>query len=364
MPRAWIALNSVKGLGPVRIKQLLGRYGTPERVLEQSASRLADEGLVPMAVARQLGDPGLLDEADRQIAQARACGARILTLAMEEYPPLLREIFAPPPVLFVRGSLSAFAGHAVAVVGTRRPTRYGERAAQFLGRELARHHLTVVSGLALGIDAIAHRACVDSDAATVAVLGSGIDTITPSTNRRLGERIIECGAIVSEFPPGTPAEPYNFPRRNRIISGLSAGVIVVEAGRRSGALITAHYALQQGREVFAVPGSIFAEQGRGTLELIRNGATPVGGVREVVEAIEVVAAPLRAATPSPLTRPAPELLSAGEREVLERITDRPARMDQIAEKSGRLVAELFDILLNLELKGLVRQVAGQQFVRM
>jgi DNA processing protein len=129
-------------------------------------------------------------------------------------------------------------------------------------------------------------------------------------------------------------------------------------------LITAHYALQQGREVFAVPGSIFAEQGRGTLELIRNGATPVGGVREVVEAIEVVAAPLRAATPSPLTRPAPELLSAGEREVLERITDRPARMDQIAEKSGRLVAELFDILLNLELKGLVRQVAGQQFVRM
>lgn len=363
MPRAWIALNAVRGLGPVRIKHLLERYGSPERVFETPSSRLAADGLVPPSIARRLRDPGLPAEADRQIALARGCGARILTPAMEAYPPVLREIFAPPPVLFVRGNLSAFSEHAVAVVGTRRPTHYGERATAHLVRDMGRHNLAVVSGLALGIDAVAHQTCVDSDAVTIAVLGSGIDRITPSTNRRLGERIMERGAIISEFPLGTPPEPYNFPRRNRIISGLSAGVVVVEAGKRSGALITAHYALQQGREVFAIPGSIFSDQSVGTLELIRNGATPIRSARELVDAIRTIEAPLRPAAPSRVTQAPPELLSAGEREVFEHIADQPLRMDQIAERTKRVVSELFDILLNLELKGLVQQVAGQQFVR-
>ncbi|MBD3316209.1 MAG: DNA-protecting protein DprA, partial [Chitinivibrionales bacterium] len=257
----------------------------------------------------------------------------------------------------------AFERHAVGVVGTRRPTNYGERATAHLVRDLVKRNVTVVSGLALGIDAIAHQTCIDGDAVTIAVLGSGIDRITPATNRKLGERILERGAIISEFPVGTPPEPYNFPRRNRIISGLSAGVIVVEAGRRSGALITAHYALQQGREIFALPGSIFSQQSEGTFELLRNGAVPIRNACDVTEAIRVIPAPPRVSTPQRTIRPAAELLSAGERAVFEHIADEPLRLDQIAERSTRVMSELFDILLNLELKGLVQQVAGQQFVR-
>lgn len=372
MPLAWIALNAAKGLGPVRIHQLIARYGSPEAVFDQTSSELRSSGCIPASVVEQLRSDELNELAQRQLDLAGELNVTILTLADDRYPPLLREIFAPPPVLFVRGTLDVFTRHAVALVGMRGPGTYGRDAAILLARELTEHGLVVVSGLAFGIDAIGHRACLDAGGETIAVLGSGVDLITPASNRQLGERVMSSGALVSEFPLGTNPEPFNFPRRNRVISGLAAGVVVVEAGSRSGSLITAHYAIQQGREVFAVPGSIFSEKSNGTLNLIRQGAIPVKCAREIVENIEVMKhacargggeVGTQAACPTHVTRMPRDLLSAPEQRVLDSLSADPERADRIAQTCGTTVTELFSILLNLELKGFARQLAGQQYVR-
>ena len=218
--------------------------------------------------------------------------------------------------------------------------------------------------MALGIDAVAHKACLDNGGSTVAVLGCGVDTMYPASNRALAERIIQKGAIVSEFPLGTPPLAYNFPRRNRIISGLSAGVIVVEARKKSGSLITAYYAMQQGRDVFAVPGSIFSEKSNGTFNLIKKGGVPVQSAQDILENITVVSHSLvRQQEPSSVTRISPDLLNAEEQLVVASLSDIPQRIDQIAENIKKTVADLFSILLNLELKGVVKQIAGQQYIR-
>jgi DNA processing protein len=256
-----------------------------------------------------------------------------------------------------------FGRHALAVVGTRTPTQYGRQAATVITRQLAEAGVAIVSGLALGIDALAHEACLAAGGRTVAVFGRGIDGVYPPSNRRLAERIVEQGgALVSEFPLGTPPLKHHFPRRNRIISGLAAGVLVVEAGLRSGSLITASYALQQGRDVFAVPGPIFSDKSVGTFNLIKSGATPVRSAADIVEALQVLSH--GAAFPGRVAATFPEqLLSEEERGVLSRITDAPLRFDQLVTSSGGAIADLLDILLNLELKGAIRQLAGQQYVR-
>jgi DNA processing protein len=363
MSVAWVALNAIKGLGPVGLRQLIMQCTSAEELLERSPNRLIAEGLISEPIARQLRDPSLREWAERQVEECRRRGYRIVTLADSDYPSLLRQIFAPPPVLYVRGNSSAFTSSAVAVVGSRRPDHYGERVTATFVRDLVRSGLTIVSGLALGIDAIAHQACLDNEGCTIAVLGSGVDNFTPATNRRLGERIVETGAVISEFPLGAPPEPYHFPRRNRIVSGLAAGVVVVEAGSKSGALITAQYALQQGRDVFAVPGSIFSERCEGTFKLIREGATPVRSAADIVEALRTPSLPLTMDPAPRATLPSAEALSPEERLTYEAITHEPRRMDQIADQAGKSIAELFDILLNLELKGLIRQVAGQLYIR-
>jgi DNA processing protein len=287
----------------------------------------------------------------------------VLTPGDERFPPLLHEIFAPPPVLFVKGNLDVFSRHAVGIVGTRHPTPYGIRAAGAISRELAQAGIAVVSGLALGIDTAAHQACLEAGGCTIAVLGCGVDVIYPPSNHALADRITEQGAIVSEFALGTKPLGHHFPRRNRIISGLSAGVLVVEAGEKSGALITANFALQQGREVFALPGPVFSDKSAGTFNLIKSGATPVRSGADILESIQTVR--LNSVANQRVSFPfAEDLLSTEERSLLGHLGDAPLRVDELAGASGLPVSALLDALLNLELKGAVRQLAGQQFVRM
>jgi len=361
----WIALNSVKGLGPVRIKHLIDRYGSAEEVFKRSAGELRESGLVPASCISGLCSDSLFGEAEAQAALADRNGVSVMTLAAPEYPPYLKEIFAPPPVLFVRGDFSVFSLHAVGVVGTRSPSSYGKTVTRTITRELVSHGLAIVSGLARGIDTVAHQACLEEKGRTIAVLGCGIDCIYPPENESLATAIAQGGAVVSEFPPGTGPEPFNFPRRNRIISGLSAGVLVVEGGEKSGGLITASYALQQGRDVFAVPGPVNSPLSRGTFNLLREGAIPARSGHEIADALSLIANPHMKSAPAAGTiSGAPlSLLSDAERGVYELLTDAPRRVDELSEIAGRPVMQLFDLLLMLELKGFVRQLSGQQYVR-
>jgi len=365
MPLHWIALNAVKGLGPVRIKQLLSIYDSPENIFKTSSSALRKTGNLSDACIKQIHDSELLKHAEEQLNLVKKHDITVVTLNDDTYPPLLREIFAPPPVLYIKGSEEVFSKHSVAVVGMRHPGTYGQNAAAHIVRDLTKHDIAIISGLALGIDSIAHKTCLENGGKTVAVLGCGVDKMYPASNRKLAEQIAHHGAIVSEFPLGTPPLAYNFPRRNRVISGLSAGVCVVEAKRKSGSLITAHYAMQQGRDVFAVPGSIFSDKSNGTYNLIKNGAIPAQSAQDILDNIEVVThAFSRPETVSRATQLPFDLLNSEERLIVELLTDEPQRIDQIAEKIKKKIADLFSILLNLELKGVVKQVAGQQYVRL
>jgi DNA processing protein len=366
MPLEWIALNSINGLGPVKIHRLVERYGSATEVFKRPASELARSGLIPEMCLAELSDKKLFYEAEKQRVWAEKEGVAVLTLISEKYPPYLKEIFAPPPVIFVRGDVSVFSLHAVAVVGTRTPTTYGKAVAPPIIKELVGQGLVIVSGLARGIDTIAHQTCLEQKGRTIAVLGCGIDRVYPDSNAALAKNICAGGgAIVSEFPMGAGPEAFHFPRRNRIISGLSAGVLIVEGGEKSGSLITAHYALQQGRDVFAVPGPITSSLSAGPFSLIKQGAIPARSGREIAEALSLIDHPnLKAASASGQVLSAPlSLLPETEREVYNTLSDAPRRVDEIAETCGRQVKDLFDLLLNLELKGLARQMSGGRYVR-
>ena len=365
MSLAWIALNSVKGLGPVRIKHLIDAFGSAEEVFKQPRAELLLRGGIPELCVAALAEKSLFDEAEKQLTWCEKEGVTALTLVSESYPLYLKEIFAPPPVLFVKGLVSVFSLHAVGVVGTRNPTHYGKSATQAITRELVEHGLAIISGLARGIDTVAHQTCLEQGGRTVAVLGCGIDRIYPAGNAPLAEKIAVAGAIVSEFPMGTEPEAFNFPRRNRIISGLSAGVLLVEGGEKSGGLITAHYALQQGRDVFAVPGPITSPQSTGPFNLIRQGAIPARSGHEIAAALSLIEHPglksgdaVRGVVSAPLN-----LLSQTERQVYDTLSGNPKRIDELSETTGCTVMQLFNVLLNLELKGLVRQLSGQLFAR-
>ena len=363
MSLAWIHLNSISHLGPVRFARLLERYGSPEAVLEENPSQLVQQGLISEDLARLIHEPETVEKAQRQAEMAERLHITILTLTDSRYPPYLREIFAPPPLLYVKGNISVLSRHAVAIVGSRSPTVYGRNATALIARELVESSFVITSGLARGIDTVAHETAVASGGATIAVLGSGLEQIYPRVNRELAGRILDQGCIVSEFPLGTPPEPFNFPRRNRIISGCSAAVIVVEAGEKSGSLITAGYALQQGREVCAVPGPINSPLSRGTFSLLKNGATPVRSGRELAEGLAAATA-THLTIEEPVCSELPEtIFTDDERRIVECLSDLPIRIDAIAEQLGMGVTDLFVVLLNLELKGQVQQCSGQQFVR-
>lgn len=364
----WLTLSSVPGLGPAAFAMLLQRFQTPTGVLRATQTDLCEVSNIGRETARAILDKRNEGWADGQIAQATEAGIDILTMDDGRYPPLLRQIYAPPPVLFVRGAIDVCARPAVALVGSRAFTHYGRDTACRLASELVQCGITVVSGMAMGIDTHAHRGALEQGGYTAAVLGCGLDRPYPAENAGLFEDICRTGVAVTEFPLGTSPEPHNFPRRNRIISGLSLGVVVIEAGTRSGALLTAQHAVEQGREVFAVPGPIHSGKSTGTHRLIKQGAVLVQSVDDILSELpntlgQPFARPSDASA-CPQDVPPEADLSDSERAVLAHLSvDTPLHVDAIAAHSGLPTSQTLSVLLSLELAGRVQQRSGKQFIR-
>ncbi len=351
----WVGFSSVRGIGPMKFRALLNHFGDLEEAWRADARELKEAGLDKRALVSFMNMRSTIS-LDGEMEKIERQGVKVLTWDDPAYPPRLLNIYNPPPVLYVKGDILDGDQWAVAVVGTRGATVYGKEAARQIAGGLARNGLTIVSGLARGIDSEAHRAALDAGGRTIAVLGSGVDIIYPAESRRLAQTVVERGAMVSEYAMGTQPEAGNFPPRNRIISGLSLGVVIVEAGERSGALITADFALEQGREVFAVPGNIFRKKSMGANKLIQQGAKPVLSVEDILEELNLTMvsqqAEVRAIVPENETEAA----------LLEYITADPVHVDEIGQKSGLPIAQVSSTLALMELKGMVRQVGGMSYV--
>jgi len=369
----WIALNMIRGIGPRTANQLIDRFGTPAQVFAASRLSLEKEGIKPETI-QELHDSEILEKANAEIERLEQLGAIVITLEDEDYPPLLREIYDPPIALYIRGDLKKVSARpCLAVVGSRRCSTYGINAAQSLSRDLAQNGLTIVSGLARGIDAAAHRGALEAGGLTIAVVGTGLEMTYPKEHKKLEEEIAASGAVVSEFPLGTPPLPQNFPYRNRVLSGLCFGVLIVEAAEHSGSLITARLANEQGREVFAVPGNITSQTSFGTNFLIKDGAKLVQHWRDVAEelprdvreGILGVDRPKRGVTQSNV-QPMFETvaLSDHERKLLDLLTaDAPSHVDQLLISSGMNSSDLMTALLGLEMKDRIRELPGKSYIK-
>jgi DNA processing protein len=353
--RYWIGFNKVPGIGAARLQALLDAFGDPETAWQAPADALRQAGLDRRSLANLLKARTELN-LDAEVARLDSADVRVITWNDPDYPPNLRQIFNAPPLLYVRGRIEKQDEWAVAVVGTRRASVYGKEAARMIASGLAKAGVTVVSGMARGIDTLAHRTCLDAGGRTVAVLGCGVDVAYPRENARLADEIAERGALVSEYALGAPPEASNFPPRNRIISGLTLGTVVIEAGQRSGALITADFAAEHGREVFAVPGNVFARGSRGTNELIQQGAKLVVNVTDVLEELNLTMVSeqvqVRAAIPENET----------EALLLNHLSGEPLHVDRLSRTVQLPIAQVSSTLALMELKGMVRQVGGMNYV--
>jgi DNA processing protein len=351
----WLGFNLVKGIGAVRLQGLIQHFGSLEQAWDADAGELRQAGLSSKIVERLLQVRQGTD-LERLWEQVRDLGIQVLTWDDETYPPRLKDIEQPPPVLYVRGELLEEDLWAVAIVGTRRVTPYGRQIAEEVASLLGGNGVTVVSGLARGVDAVAHTAALRAGGRTLAVLGCGVDRIYPPEHHALAEQLMARGALLSDYAPGTPPESANFPPRNRIISGLSVATIVIEAGETSGALITAEFAAEQGREVFAVPGSILAPQSKGPNRLIANGARPLLDARDVLDVLNLTRVSQHRAARKSL--PA----DATEAQVIDTMADEPLHVDEIRVKCGLPIEKVTAALVMMELKGMVRQVGGLHYV--
>lgn len=352
----WIALNRIKGIGPARLSALLEVTGGIEAAWHATIQQLREARIDRTTIETLLEERRTIDPS-QEIAAVRRAGCTVITWDDPDYPAELRNIDRSPPVLYVRGTLVTEDALAVAVVGTRHASTYGREVAHTLGTELARSGVTVISGLALGVDTVAHRAALEAGGRTLAVLGSGVDQIYPSQNRTLGLEVTQRGALISDYPLGTKPEARNFPPRNRIISGLSRAVVIVEAGERSGALITAEFAAEQGRDLFAVPGSILNAGSAGCNHLIRQGATPLLSVDDLLEQLCVER---RTSQVSARVAIPAEPQEAG---MLAFLSFEPRHMDEIVRASGMSTASVGSLLAIMELKGLVRQPSPLHYVK-
>jgi DNA processing protein len=352
----WVGLSSVRGIGPAKFRALLDYFGSAEAAYTADKGALTNAGLDRTA-CKSLLAARHQTSIEAKIAQIEDLGIQALTWDDPDYPTYLKEIPDPPPVLYLQGELQSRDQWAVAVVGTRRASSYGRHATRKLVSDLARSGVTIVSGLALGIDGVAHLAAIEAGGRTLAVLGSGLNRIYPPQHRRLAEQVAANGALLSDFFPDTPPEAWNFPRRNRIISGLSLGVLVVEAGARSGASITANFALDQGRDVFAVPGNIDSRTSLGTNRLIQQGAKLVLDARDILEELNMTMVAEQVATQ--LALPA----SHEEAVLLKLISSHPSHVDDLSRRAGMAVSQVTSTLTMMELKGMIRQVEGMSYVR-
>jgi DNA processing protein len=351
--RGWLALRAVRGVGPVVYKGLLRAFGEPAAVFGSSAHALECAGVRP-EVARAIRAFDDWAAVDVQLERLQRSGATLVTWNDPAYPANLREVHDPPPFLFVQGELQPRDLMAVAVVGSRNVSAYGLRMTRELAEGLVRYGVTIVSGLARGTDAAAHWTTLRGGGRTIAVMGSGIDVVYPSEHHALFQAISQQGAVVTELPMGAQPDAENFPNRNRIISGLALGTVIVEAAEKSGSLITATLANEQGRDVFAVPGAV-GERTRGTHRLIRDGAKLTERAEDVLEEI----------APQLLTRVAPAVpveLNGDEAAVVTCMRHETLHIDQIITRSRMLPATVLQVLLALELKGIVQQLPGKHFV--
>lgn len=362
-PGPWIALNSISGVGKVLYKRLILRFGSPEEVFRAPDVELFRvEGAKP-AFVKALKEFSGWEKAREEVETARGKGADIVTFSDSRYPANLRETHDPPPYLYVKGRLVEGDKLSVAVVGSRMATQYGRQLTKKISGDIAAKGITIVSGGARGIDTEAHKGAIAAGGRTIAVLGCGIDVAYPAENAGLFKAVAESGAVVTEFPMGTPPEAVNFPQRNRIISGISMGVVVMEAADDSGSLITASCSLDQGREVYAVPGSVGSPTSRGTNSLIKKGAKLVEGPEDIlVDLFPYMKGYLREL--ELFKKPEKEFdLGVDEKGIFELISLEPAHIDALAARAGVPVSKALSLLLGMELKGAVRQVAGMNFIR-
>ncbi len=355
MRKYWVGFNLVKGIGAARLRRLIDYFGSVEAAWKAPGQSLLSAGLSQKLVENFLvlrSDVSL----DRVWEQIQESGIQVLTWEDAAYPKQLIEIDQPPPVLYLRGDLQPDDDWAVAVVGTRRITAYGRQVAQEISSFLANNGITVISGLARGVDSVAHKSALDAGGRSIAVLGNGVDLIYPPEHKRLADAMIQHGALISDYPPGTPPDSVNFPPRNRIISGLARAVVIVEAGERSGALITANFAAEQGRDVFAVPGNINAPQSKGTNRLIQQGANPLLEPQEILETLNLTqVVEYRAAR---ATLP----IDPMEARLLGTIGQEPRHIDDICRQTDLPIDQVSATLALMELKGMVRQVGGMNYV--
>jgi DNA processing protein len=353
---SWIALSLVPEIGPVTFRRLFSIYGDPAAVFAAPGKELSAIDGVGQRKAKNIKNFSAWKDIGKQIREIERCNAKVLTFPSPEYPAMLRQLEDAPVILYVRGTVRDEDRFAVALVGTRKATPYGRIVAEKLSSELGASGFTIVSGMARGIDTMAHAGALSSGGRTIAVLGSGIDKAYPPENRVLMEKIAGSGCVVSEFPLGTEPNRENFPRRNRLISGLSMGVVVVEAAAGSGALITAASALEQNREVFAVPGNITSPSSAGANDLIKRGAKLIQGPSDIIEEL------------APMLRGfvrAGERLKAGitdeEKKVCDILTGEPMHIDALSRELSLSPEKALVTLLNLEIKGIVRQTDGKRF---
>ncbi|MEX0681895.1 MAG: DNA-processing protein DprA [Dehalococcoidia bacterium] len=353
----WVAFSRIPGLGSVRFQALISRFGTLGEAWRATRSELKETG-VGEGVVRKIAEHRASIDPEAEMERLQQAGVHAITWDDAAYPKILREIDDAPPVLYLRGELVEADALAVAVVGTRRPTPYGRQVAEELSHQLAANGVCIVSGLARGIDGVAHRAALAAGARTLAVLACGLDMVYPPEHKRLAADIAERGALISEQPLGTEPRGDFFPRRNRILSGLSLGVLVIEGDVKSGGLITANCALDQGRDVFAVPGSIFSSQSRGTnLKIAKGEAKLVQRVEDILGELNLTMIPqqLEMQTLVPATDT--------EAQILRHITKEPVHIDDVCRDSGLPTTTVSSILAMMELKGLVREVGAKSYIR-
>ena len=358
-----ILLNLIPDVGSIRLRRLLDAFGDLDRVWTAGPGELQQaEGVGPVLAQRIIAARHDEQRLTQELALATRHGVMIVTLEDDEYPESLKTIPDPPLALYIRGSVIEADRIAVAIVGARHASLYGLQCAEQLGHDLALRGVTVISGLARGIDGAAHRGALKASGRTLAVLGSGLACLYPPEHETLAVQVAEHGAVISEYPMEMRPLPHNFPRRNRVISGFSLGVVIVEAGQRSGALITADMALEQGREVFAVPGPMTSVTSQGTHQLLKQGARLVTSVEDILEELRLAPQPAVQTQRSGRSAETVPLLEFEQR-VLSCLSEEPRDIDAVAAQTGLGMPEVSSLLLQLELKHVARQLPGKQFVR-
>jgi DNA processing protein len=357
----WLALHLVPGLGNIAFRKLMDRFGDPAEVFRAKLTDLAQVEGLRKPVAQGIVQRRFSQDPEGVLRELEKSGARAVIFSDAEYPDPLREIHDPPMLLYMKGSIIPGKATFVAIVGSRNSTPYGVKTAENLAQGLARRGLGVVSGLARGIDSAAHWGCIEGRGFTIGVLGTGIDSVYPPSNKKLFDVMVEKGAVITEFPLKTPPEPKNFPIRNRLISALSRGVIVVEATMKSGSLITASVALEQGREVFAVPGSVHSFKSQGCHFLIKQGAKLVENADDVLDELGLNYS--YAAKKDSYAEPPLPPMEDNEKKVYALIGDYPVHIDDIVREGNMEPGAVSAVLMRMELKGIIRQLPGKLFVR-